>query len=156
MCRENKVDYYPKLVMFVFLAAQPLVYTVDKLLIRRYADGLPKEEYKGNRELDDLNNFTDRHIRAYVHTARPAPPAAPAVNHTITTTTSTLNPLGQVLALDSTTFPTTLSTGPTFVKFFAPWLVARINQSQKSLSSRWNVFRCGHCQKLAPGKHEAR
>ena len=77
-------------------------------------DNTTKDIYQGNRELDDLTHF----LKSYVS------PSAQEESHSVA------NPNGEVTQLTSVTFEATLSQGPMFVKFFAPW--------------------CGHCKRLAP------
>lgn len=82
--------------------------------VTMYNSGAALEKFQGNRELDLLQTFVKRH-------AATSAPSSP-IDHP--------NPDGKVLDLDPETFKATLSKGPIFVKFFAPW--------------------CGHCKKLAP------
>jgi thioredoxin domain-containing protein 5 len=86
-----------------------------------FESGKVVDSFKGPRELSDLKEFMKRHIKE-----EPKPVSAKAVQPPKVA----LNPSGEVLALTGETFSKTLSKGPGFVKFFAPW--------------------CGHCKKLAP------
>ncbi|KAG7446145.1 thioredoxin-domain-containing protein [Guyanagaster necrorhizus] len=74
-----------------------------------YKDGKLVEPFKGSRDLDILVSFIKSH----------APPPPPSQQQPMVEKLP--NPKGVVLSLDDNTFETTLSEGPAFIKFFAPW-----------------------------------
>jgi thioredoxin domain-containing protein 5 len=77
-----------------------------------YKDGQQTATYEGDiAKLDDLLSFVQKYLISE-------------------TTRGLANPNGHVLELSPDSFAAIRSTGPMFVKFFAPW--------------------CGHCKKLAP------
>ncbi|KAH9483160.1 Thioredoxin domain-containing protein 5 [Psilocybe cubensis] len=119
LCDANKVTGYPTLLMF--------------------HDGKIVDQFKKARELEDLKAFMKRHVKAAAPPPPPPPPpvapvqppAAEAVKQPPAVTLNpNINPNGEVLSLTPSSFTSIMATGPTFVKFFAPW--------------------CGHCKKLAP------
>jgi len=93
-----------------------------------FEDGKVVDTFKGPRELADLKSFMKRHAKEAPIPTPSKPKPTPA--RVVQPPKATLNPTGEVLALSSDSFSKTLSKGPAFVKFFAPW--------------------CGHCKKLAP------
>jgi protein disulfide-isomerase len=125
------------------------------LKLRRYVDGELKQEYKGERSQERMNEFiasfapskesqsppvkessseekgektgTEIKTDAKAETKTEAP-----VMHIRTSRSNSVNPDGKVLSLNPATFAKTITSGPVFIKFFAPW--------------------CGHCKKLAPSK----
>ena len=102
LCHDSGVKGYPQVMLF--------------------QNGNKIKEYAGDRTHDDLSSFVDKQVAEYAQ--EPASTSAADLGSTH------LNPDGQVLPLSVETFEKTLSEGPTFIKFFAPW--------------------CGHCKKLAP------
>lgn len=91
-----------------------------------YEDGKKIDQFESPRDLENLKEFIKKHVTrkydteaTHFTTTSHAKPAKPS-----------LNLQGEVLPLSSENFSQTLSKGPAFVKFFAPW--------------------CGHCKKLAP------
>ena len=99
-----------------------------------YKDGKKIDDFKSNRDLDILKGFIGKHIAS----AQPAPPLAPppapspevALPRIRQQPKPTVNLDGDVLSLSPDSWSITLSKGPAFIKFFAPW--------------------CGHYKKLAP------
>ncbi|KIL63362.1 hypothetical protein M378DRAFT_164675 [Amanita muscaria Koide BX008] len=122
LCNENGVTGYPTITL--------------------YHSGHVVKEFDGNRELSNLKSFLHEHISPpsssspieadLEHSEEKIDGAETESNfesphsHPM----AALNPHGKVLSLTSSTFQTTLSQGPMFIKFFAPW--------------------CGHCRRLAP------
>jgi len=94
-----------------------------------FEDGKVVDNFSGPRELPNLKTFMKRHIKEDLKPVTPSPPK-PALAKPVQPPKVVLNPTGEVLALSGEAFSKTLSKGPAFVKFFAPW--------------------CGHCKKLAP------
>jgi thioredoxin domain-containing protein 5 len=77
--------------------------------------GADRTKYEGDINAEDVKEDLIRFVNKVIKSEQPR---------------SVANPIGQVLELSRESFATTRSTGPMFVKFFAPW--------------------CGHCKKLAP------
>ena len=92
-----------------------------------FKNGKVVDSFTGTRELPDLKKFMKRHTD---DEPKSIPPSLPKPVKPVQPPNVVLNPTGEVLALSGETFSKTLSKGPAFVKFFAPW--------------------CGHCKKLAP------
>jgi thioredoxin domain-containing protein 5 len=87
-----------------------------------YKNGEFVEGFEGTREYDRLTEFMAKHATPtsspnQVEVEQPEPPHP------------SLNPTGTVLALNDSTFHSTLEMGPAFVKFFAPWLVTDLYTS---------------------------
>ena len=91
-----------------------------------FESGKVVDSFTGPRELSNLKKFMKRRIKE----PKLIPPPPPKLAKPVQPPSVPLNPTGEVLALSGETFAKTLSKGPAFVKFFAPW--------------------CGHCKKLAP------
>jgi len=102
LCNSNGVTGYPQLMVF--------------------QDGKKTLEYSGDRSHDDLSSFIDKHVAEYTRSFVSEPVVPQSSSH--------LNTDGSVRVLSSENFEKSLTEGPTFIKFYAPW--------------------CGHCKKLAP------
>ncbi|KAG8688702.1 hypothetical protein FRC11_004943 [Ceratobasidium sp. 423] len=102
LCNSNGVTGYPQVMLF--------------------QDGKKLEEYSGDRTHDDLSSWIDKRVANYAQSSTSKSSSTSGASH--------LNPDGQVLVLTPETFDKSLSEGPIFIKFYAPW--------------------CGHCKKLAP------
>ncbi|CAE6396609.1 unnamed protein product [Rhizoctonia solani] len=102
LCNSNQVTGYPQVMLF--------------------KEGKKIEEYSGDRTYDDLSSWVDKRVADYAQSSTSTLSSTPS--------TTNLNPNGDVLVLTPETFGKSLSDGPIFIKFYAPW--------------------CGHCKKLAP------
>ena len=97
-------------------------------LAGRYIAGKEIENYdKSDRSLGAFEKYLDEKV-GQPPSSRHASPLSDIDNQP--SIKKTFNPDGKVLALEPSTFWETVSSEPTFVKFYAPW--------------------CHHCQKLAP------
>ena len=97
-------------------------------LAGRFIAGKEIDKYGSNdRSLKALEQYLDEKVGKPPSSSHSSPlsdiDGEPSIK-------KTFNPEGKVLALEPSTFWQTVSSEPTFVKFYAPW--------------------CHHCQKLAP------
>ncbi|KAI8322991.1 thioredoxin-domain-containing protein [Martensiomyces pterosporus] len=132
LCEDNKVDGYPTISLFSdgkYVEEMTLTPTYEEM--KPYAVKLSKRRASGefekppeavvandNRDWDDGDG------------APAAPAPAPAVKTTENKREEVYNEDGEVVILTKENFAEKTSTGPWFVKFYAPW--------------------CPHCQTLAP------
>ncbi|KAI0250506.1 thioredoxin-domain-containing protein [Lactifluus subvellereus] len=93
-----------------------------------YRDGTLQATFVGLRSHERIVDFIEEHTGVSEPSRSAPPPELP--EHDLQTPHSGRNPHGEVLALTPETFPSVVTDGDVFVKFFAPW--------------------CGHCKKLAP------
>lgn len=80
-----------------------------------FKDGQIVEVFKGNRDLEKLTGFLKRHADPKAENKAPATASSPPPPPLI------VNPSGIALELTEDTFQKVIDTGPTFVKFYAPW-----------------------------------
>ena len=88
-----------------------------------YHDGVYKAEFKGARVYERLVDFLELHTGVPLPPFDSPPPEPPEQELQLPPVIPPVdrNPLGEVLALTSETFPNVIADGDVFVKFFAPW-----------------------------------
>ncbi|CAH2284287.1 thioredoxin domain-containing 5 [Pelobates cultripes] len=101
LCSQNQVRGYPTLLWF--------------------RNGEKADQYKGKRDLDSLKEYAESQLNAAEEKETDKePPQAEKPAETES----------KVLVLNENNFDSTVATGVSFIKFYAPW--------------------CGHCKHLAP------
>ncbi|XP_063307819.1 thioredoxin domain-containing protein 5 [Pelobates fuscus] len=101
LCSQNQVRGYPTLLWF--------------------RNGEKADQYKGKRDLDSLKEYAESQLNAAEEKETDeVPPQAEKPAETES----------KVLVLNENNFDSTVATGVSFIKFYAPW--------------------CGHCKHLAP------
>ncbi|KAJ2003314.1 hypothetical protein GGI04_003008, partial [Coemansia thaxteri] len=154
ICQDNHVDGYPTVNLYVdgrYIEEMLVKYTYDAM--KGYVLKLPERIKRGefaqpvepvvandNRDWDDADEVPKSNKVAVAATAQashaaPAAPTADALasnNNVIDAPHSSEphNPYGEVITLTKENFADKTSSGPWFIKFYAPW--------------------CSHCQHLAP------
>lgn len=98
-------------------------------MINLWKNGEFVETYDGDRDLEKLQVYIEKHAESSTPKVAPTStePTAVVVSTKaaevlhIQTPRAGVNTAGAVLKLDPTNFKDVLAEGPTFIKFFAPW-----------------------------------
>ncbi|KAJ2054054.1 Thioredoxin domain-containing protein 5, partial [Coemansia sp. S155-1] len=122
VCEENHVDGYPTVNLYVngrYIEEIPVKYTYDAM--KGYVLKLPERVERGD------------FVQPTSQAPSPGLTDTPVSSNDVTDAkhgTEEYNPYGEVVTLTKESFADKTSSGPWFVKFYAPW--------------------CTHCQHLAP------